>query len=81
MKVIFFGKLAEQVDRSVTIDVPAQASSVGDLRTLLAERFPHASGELLKPSLRACIGDELVDDAHPLGAADTVEFFPPVSGG
>jgi molybdopterin converting factor small subunit len=81
MQVNFFGRLAERIDRSVTIDVPEQTRSVGDLRALLAEQFPHASGDLLKPSLRACVGDELVDDGYPLGGADTVEFFPPVSGG
>jgi molybdopterin converting factor small subunit len=81
MQVNFFGRLAERLDRSVTIELPEQTRSVGDLRALLAERFPHASGDLLKPSLRACIGDELVDDASPLGGTDTVEFFPPVSGG
>jgi molybdopterin converting factor small subunit len=81
MQVSFYGRLAERIERSVTIDVPEQTRSVGDLRALLAERFPHASGDLLKPSLRACVGDELVDDAYPLGRADTVEFFPPVSGG
>jgi molybdopterin converting factor small subunit len=81
MQVNFFGRLAERLDRSVTIELPEQTRSVGDLRALLAERFPYASGDLLKPSLRACVGDQLVDDAYPLGGADTVEFFPPVSGG
>ena len=81
MQVIFFGKLAERVERCVTVNLPEGVASIGELRSLLADRFPQARSELLAPSLRACVSDALVDDAYPLRGADTVEFFPPVSGG
>lgn len=81
MRVMFFGKLAERIERQVEIALPGEAATVADVRALLAERFPQAREELLKPSLRACIGDEMVDDAAPVRDAEAVEFFPPLSGG
>ncbi len=81
MQVVFYGKLAERIDRALTVELPDHAKTVEDLRALLAERFPDARTDLLRPSLRACIGDELVPSSHSLQRVDTVEFFPPVSGG
>lgn len=79
MRVLFFGKMADRVGREVDVDAPG--GTVGDLRALLATRFPHARDDLLAPSLRACMGDRLVDDAAAVGADDVVEFLPPLSGG
>jgi molybdopterin converting factor small subunit len=81
MQVVFYGKLAERIDRALTIELPEHAKTVEDLRALLADRFPDARTELLRPSLRACIGDELVQGSHSLQGVNAVEFFPPVSGG
>ena len=81
MQVIFFGKLAERIERTLTVELPEKALLVRDLRDVLADRFPHARADLLMPSLRACIDDEIVPDSHPLQGADRVEFLPPVSGG
>jgi molybdopterin converting factor small subunit len=81
MRVLFYGRLGERLGRSVEIALPPGAASVGAVRALLAERFPDAGGELMRPSLRASVGDALVGDAHPVADTDVIEFFPPVSGG
>lgn len=80
MRAIFFGKLADRLDRTVSFDAGG-ACTVGEVRALLAERHPQASADLLAPSLRACVRDAIVGDDHPVGGEDTIEFFPPVSGG
>lgn len=79
MQVLFFGKLADRIGRSV--DVPADRATVGGLREALAARFPEVRADLMKPSLRACVGDELVPDEFALDGVGRVEFFPPLSGG
>jgi molybdopterin converting factor small subunit len=76
---MFFGKLGELIGRSVALD--ASPATVGDLRLALAQRHPDAAAELLRPSVRACVGDELVADDHALAGIDVVEFLPPLSGG
>jgi molybdopterin converting factor small subunit len=42
--------------------------------------FPDASDDIRERS-RACVADMIVGDQHQLAEAETVEFFPPLSGG
>lgn len=79
MEVLFFGRLGEAIGRSVQLD--AAPADVAELRQTLAARFPALADELLRPSLRACVGDALVDEAHPLAGVASVDFLPPLSGG
>ena len=81
MQILFFGKLADRIGRMVEIELAVARPTVADVRDALASRFPDARDELLKPSLRACVGDALVADDFALGDARLVEFFPPLSGG
>lgn len=81
MRVIFFGRLAEQIDRSVEIELAGPTASVGEVRALLADRFPHARDDLLRNRLRACVDDGLVDDSFRVRTDGLLEFLPPVSGG
>jgi molybdopterin converting factor small subunit len=62
----------------VELDVPA-AASVGDLKQLLAQRFPEMSP--LVPKLLVAVGTEYADDGTHLGSDAQVSCFPPVSGG
>ncbi len=80
MRVLFFGRIADVTGPEVQLDGPPPAD-VAALRARLAERLPHAEQELRRPNLRACVGEVLVSDDHLLAGVDTVEFFPPVSGG
>jgi molybdopterin converting factor small subunit len=81
MRVTFFGKLAEWIGRSVDMELPEHTMSIGDLRVLIGDRFPHARDEMLNGKVRACVGDLLVDDGFLVGREHIVEFLPPVSGG
>lgn len=80
MKVMFYGSLGERLGRELEIDPPQGTDTIACLRELLADRFPTASGDLLNRS-RACIADTIVGDGHELADAESVEFFPPLSGG
>lgn len=50
------------------------------LRLVLATMFPDASDDIRERS-RACVADMIVGNQHQLAEAETVEFFPPLSGG
>lgn len=80
MRIILFGKLADLAGREVELDGPV-AATVAELRAAVARQRPELAGEILQPSNRACVGDTLVPDTHPLLGVTHVEFFPPVSGG
>lgn len=71
MRIHFFGRLADSFGRTVELAAPV-GSTIADLRALLA---------LNDPSVRACVGDTLVDENFKVGAGQDVEFWPPVSGG
>lgn len=81
MDVIFYGRLADRVGPRVHVDVPPEGCSVSDLRRLIASQYPDVSAEITGPRVRACIDDMIAGEGQPVGAAGTVEFFPPVSGG
>ena len=42
MEAHFYGQLGERIGRTIAID-PGAAATVGELRRLLAERFPAAA--------------------------------------
>lgn len=79
MQVVFFGKIGDLIGRAVALD--ASPATVADLRRMLAEQYPEAADVLMRPSVRACVGDELVTEDHALAGIDLVEFLPPLSGG
>ena len=80
MKVVCYGQLGELVGRETEV-AAAGACTVAELRVLLANLYPEAAEELRRPSLRACVGDTLVDEAFRVEGDATVELFPPLSGG
>lgn len=81
MKVLFFGSLGDRIGREVEVDPPAEIRTVADLRRFLAGLHPEAGAALTNASVRACIGDAIVDDDHDVSGAEEVQFFPPLSGG
>jgi molybdopterin converting factor small subunit len=79
--VSLFGKLGDLIGREVSLDLPHPAPTVGEVRKALADAYPRAASDLLSPRVRACVGDIMVDDRHPLAPGDEVSLLPPVSGG
>ena len=80
MKVRFYGRLGEKLGAEIDLDRPAGTTTVAQLRRALAHMFPDAADDLEQRS-RACIEDSIVGENHGLSGAETVEFFPPLSGG
>ncbi len=81
MKILFFGRLGEVIGREIEVELPSDRRTVAELRLWLADRFPQARDELVKPALRALVDDSIVGEHFVIDAAAAVEFFPPLSGG
>lgn len=79
LRIIFYGSLGERLGREIDLEVPEGTHTVAQLRELLALRFPGASEDLART--RACVGESLVGEDYDFASDDTVEFFPPLSGG
>lgn len=79
MRIHFYGRLADSLGQDIEVEIP-EGCSVADLRERLAIEYPHAANALGK-RVRALVGDIVVADSHIVRPGDSVEFFPPVSGG
>ena len=80
MKVAFYGRLAEAVGPELDIETPS-GCSIEELRNKVIAEHPQAAETLRNKRARACVGDAIVHDSYVVGAADRVEFLPPVSSG
>lgn len=79
MKIHFYGRLAESLGREIEVEL-SDKCSIAALRQRLATEYPRAANALGHRT-RALVGDIVVADSHILRPGDSVEFFPPVSGG
>lgn len=80
MQVKFYGRLGEKLGPEIEIELPDGRHTIHTLRALLASRFPEASDDLRERS-KACVEDSIVGEDYRLDSTQTVEFFPPLSGG
>lgn len=80
MKIRFYGRLGEKLGSEIDVDPPSGTDSIVKLRNVLADMFPDASTDLQQRS-RACVADSIVGEGHGLVGNETVDFFPPLSGG
>lgn len=80
MRICFFGQLSDQLGEYIECDV-AKSLSIADLRSELAGRFPDAADRLQSRTVRACVADEIVSEDFIVEPGQSVEFWPPVSGG
>jgi molybdopterin synthase sulfur carrier subunit len=83
VKVLFFAGLREQLGTSgEEIDLPANVTTVGALRSHLLQRgnaWQEALAE--KKLVRMAVNQDMVDARAAIKAGDEVAFFPPVTGG
>jgi sulfur-carrier protein len=79
--ILFFGRLADRMGRDVIADLPDEGCTVAELRRLLSDRHPHAAAELARPSVRACVDQEIVPETCIIRPGQEIAFIPPVSGG
>jgi molybdopterin converting factor subunit 1 len=63
--------------RFLDVEMPA-AASVGDLRSMLVQRFPRLTD---LASVRLAVNGEYAHEQLSLGENDEVALIPPVSGG
>jgi len=80
MKVVFYGRLAEEIGPEIEVSV-LPSCSVADVREMIAAEHPDVAGLLRNRRVLSVVGERMVRDDYRLVAADTLEFLPPVSGG
>ena len=80
MDVMLYGRLADPSGPRLTVDV-SEGMSVSQLRIMLGRQHPELGPDLANLSVRACVKDVMVAETAQLHPDDTVEFFPPLSGG
>ncbi len=79
VRVLFFATLKERAGvRETTLELP-ESATVGDLKRLLALRFPDLAEAL--PSSLVALKREFAFDDDPVPAGVEAALFPPVSGG
>ena len=81
LKLVFYGRLADRLGHEILISAPPEGCSIAELRDIIAQEHPHAATDICDASVKACVGDMFVQDSFRVSKADSVEFFPPVSGG
>ena len=80
MKILFFGKLRDALGDEREL-AAQEGETVSSLRRRLADLYPEAAQDLLNPGVRACVDDTIVGEDFIVDGDDSVEFFPPLSGG
>lgn len=75
-KILFFGRLAEQIGRERAVDVPAGGCTIGELRALIGEEALTAGAGALASVDRKIVGD----DARVMPGQE-IAFFSALSGG
>jgi sulfur-carrier protein len=79
----FFASVREALTTSQeTLELPAEADTVGDVRRLLQARGGKWA-EVLREgrALRMALNHEMTDESARLSPGCEVAFFPPVTGG
>ena len=74
MRILLFGRLR---DGAPVGPVPDAVRDLDSLRAWLATARP----ELVGPSVKIAVNDQLVVGNRALGADDELSFLPPMSGG
>ena len=79
-RILFFGRLAEQIGREREVEIPEDGTTIGALRETLAR---DRDLEMLGPGrgMLASVDQEIVqDDAH-VRPGQEIAFFSKLSGG
>ncbi|TFU06478.1 molybdopterin converting factor subunit 1 [Polymorphobacter arshaanensis] len=82
-QLLYFAWVREKLGRDgEEIALPVSIATVGELLDWLASRSPaHAAALADRSRLRVAVNQEFADDYTPVGPADEVAIFPPVTGG
>lgn len=79
----FFASVREAVGAGqLSLDIPPQVQTIGQLRTLLRDRGAEWEAALAPGrALRMALNQQMVDESAALMDGGEVAFFPPVTGG
>lgn len=80
LKIVFFAQVRELVGTEL-LELPAEYSTVEELRQTLSQRGDKWQLALEPGKLLMAVNQSLVNGAHQLKDGDEVAFFPPVTGG
>ena len=75
MRVLFFGRVADQLGRERQVDLPAGGCTISQLRGLIAAEL------LSRPGVRASIDKQIVGEDALVRPGAEVAFFSVFSGG
>jgi molybdopterin converting factor small subunit len=75
MRVLFFGRVADQLGRERQVELPSAGCTIADLRRLIA------ADVLARPGVRASIDRQVVADDALVRPGAEVAFFSVFSGG
>ena len=83
MKIRYFAWLRERLNRGEEdVTLPPEVVTVGDLIQWLRSRDEAAELAMEKPSLiKAALDTAIVPHTTPIGNAQVVALFPPMTGG
>ena len=79
IRVLFFGRVADAIGRQLSIELPTEVTTVGELRRWLGAQ--DGKDILLKPGVRASVDKQVAGDEAPLRDGAEVAFFSLFSGG
>ena len=81
--LLYFAWLREHIGRGEeTLDLPAEAGTIGGLITYLAARGEgYAAAFAQRDLVRAAVNQTMAEPSTPIAAGDEVAFFPPITGG
>lgn len=80
LRVVFYGVLKQDAGaKAQDLALDADRISVGELKAVLAGRYPALAGRL--DAVACAVGDALVGPDYALQDGDEVALLPPVSGG
>lgn len=81
IRILFFGKLREDLDRNQLVFDEFKGGTVTELREMLQDIDPSWSNKLGKGKALVAVNQVMVDEEFMVSESDEVAFFPPVTGG
>ena len=81
MKILFFGRLGEQLGSELEIDPPGEGWTIAYLRESLCSRSELFREALGHSGVRGCVDQVIVPEETQVRAGQEVAFIPPLSGG
>lgn len=81
VRVVFFGRLADQFGREEQVTLGDGVSTVGAIIESLADGHPSFANALASGEIRCAVNDALARPNAPVRDGDELALFPPFSGG